>query len=181
MLQNICVYCSSSNHLATRYFDVADAVGRLLAHRGYTLLYGGGNAGLMGQMARAVHAHGGRVVGVIPARLKAREGVAYDVADELIITETMQERKALLFTRADAFLVLPGGFGTLEEFMEVLTLRHLGYHDKPIALLNTDGFYDPLVDLFEHFYREQVARASARTAYYVAADPEDALRYLEAP
>ena len=179
MLETICVYCSSSNRISLSYFDMADEVGRLLAQRGYTLLYGGGNVGLMGQMARAVHAHEGRVVGVIPERMKGREGVAYDMADELITTETMQQRKAILFTRADAFLVLPGGFGTLEEFMEVLTLRQLGYHDKPIALINTDGFYDPLLDLFDHFYREQFARAHARDSYYVTPDPEDALSYLE--
>ena len=179
MLQTICVYCSSSNRIALSYFDMADEVGRLLAQRGYTLLYGGGDVGLMGQMARAVHAHGGRVVGVIPEALKAREGIAYHVADELITTETMQQRKAILFTRADAFLVLPGGFGTLEEFMEVLTLRQLGYHGKAIALINTDGFYDPLLDLFDHFYREHFARPRARDTYYVTPDPEDALSYLE--
>ena len=179
MLQTICVYCSSSNRIATRYFDMAEDMGRLLAERGYTLVYGGGNVGLMGQMARAVHTHGGRVVGVIPERLKSVEGIAYDVADELIITETMQERKAVMFTRADAFRVLPGGFGTLEEFMEVLTLRQLGYHDKASALVNTDGFYDPLLELFDHFYREQFARPRARDSYYVTPDPEDALSYLE--
>ncbi len=179
MLQTICVYCSSSNRVAARYFEMAEALGRLLAERGYTLVYGGGNVGLMGQMARAVHTHGGRVVGVIPERLKSVEGIAYDVADELIITETMQERKAVMFTRADAFLVLPGGFGTLEEFMEVLTLRSLGYHDKAIALVNTDGFYDPLLELFEHFFEEHFARPRTRDLYYVATGPEDALRHLE--
>ena len=179
MLQNICVYCSSSNRIAVPYFEMADAAGRLLAERGYTLVYGGGNVGLMGRMARAVHAHGGRVVGVIPERLKAVEGVAYDIADELIITETMQERKAVMFTQADAFLVLPGGFGTLEEFLEVLTLRSLGYHDKAIALVNTGGFYDPLLELFDHFFEAHFARPHTRSLYHVAADPEDALRYLE--
>ena len=179
MLQSICIYCSSSNRIAAHYFEIATEVGRLLAEHGYTLVYGGGNVGLMGRMARAVHAHGGRVVGVIPERLKAIEGVAYDVADELIITETMRERKATMFTRADAFLVLPGGFGTLEEFLEVLTLRSLGYHDKPIALVNTDGFYDPLLELFDHFFEEHFARPHTRGLYYVASDPEDALRYLK--
>jgi len=179
MLKTIGVYCASSNHVAPRYFAVAETAGRLLAESGYTLLYGGGDVGLMGRLARAVHAHGGRVVGVIPERLKAREGVAYDVADEMITTETMQQRKAIIFTRADAFLVLPGGFGTLEEFMEVLTLRQLGYHDKAIALVNPDGFYDPLLTLFEHFYAEYFAHAYVRDLYYVAADPQDALRYLE--
>ncbi len=179
MLKTICVYCSSSNRIAARYFEMADEVGRLLAERGYALIYGGGNVGLMGQMARAVHEHGGRVVGVIPERLKAVEGVAYDVADELIITQTMQQRKATMFTRADAFLVLPGGFGTLEEFMEVLTLRQLGYHDKAIALINTDGFYDPLLELFDHFFDEHFARPYTRDLYHVATTPEEALRHLE--
>ena len=177
--ESICVYCSSSNRIAASYFEMAEEAGRLLAKGGYTLVYGGGNVGLMGEVARSVHAHGGRVVGVIPERLKAIEGVAYDVADELITTDTMQRRKAIMFTRADAFLVLPGGFGTLEEFMEVLTLRQLGYHDKAIVLVNTDSFYDPLLELFEHFYEEQFSRPQARTLYYVASDPADAFRYLE--
>ena len=179
MIESICVYCASSNHVAARYFEVAEAAGRLLAEGGYTLVYGGGNVGLMGRVARAVHEHGGRVVGVIPERLKAIEGVAYEVADEMIVTETMRQRKALMFTRADAFLVLPGGFGTLEEFMEVLTLRQLGYHNKPIAVVNAGGFYDPLVHLFEHFYQERFARPQARALYHIAPGPEAALRLLE--
>lgn len=177
---HICVYCSSSDRLDGAYVRVAEALGRRLAERGYTLVYGGGAVGLMGVVARAVHDHGGRVFGVIPEALKAREGVAYDVADELIVTETMQARKAIMFTRADAFVVLPGGFGTLEEFMEVLTLKQLRYHDKAIALVNTNGFYDPLVELFEHFFRERFAHERYRTLYHLAPDPDDALAYLEA-
>ncbi|MFQ5571271.1 MAG: TIGR00730 family Rossman fold protein [Rhodothermales bacterium] len=180
MRLNICIYCSSSNHVEAGYFDVAEETGRLLAERRFTLVYGGGNVGLMGRMARSVHAHGGQVVGVIPEALKQREGVAYDVADQLITTATMQKRKAIMFTRADAFMVLPGGFGTLEEFLEVLTLRQLGYHNKPIALVNTDGFYDPLLELFDHFFRERFAHKHSRAFYYIASDPEDALRHIEA-
>ena len=179
MLQNICVFCSSSNNIAIRHFATADEMGQMLAERGYTLIYGGGNVGLMGQLARSVHAHNGRVVGVIPERLKAVEGVAYDVADELIITETMQERKATMYSRADAFLVLPGGFGTLEEFLEILTLRQLGYHNKGIVLVNTYGFFDTLLRFFDYLYEEQVARRHSRPFYYVAEDSEDALRHLE--
>lgn len=179
MLQNICVFCSSSTQIAIRHFATADEVGQLLGQRGYTLIYGGGNVGLMGQLARSVHAHQGRVVGVIPERLKAIEGVAYDVADELITTETMQERKATMYRRADAFVVLPGGFGTLEEFLEVLTLRQLGYHDKGIVLVNTYGFFDPLLRFFDHLYQEKAARRQHRPAYYVAETPEEALHYLE--
>ena len=179
MSQNICVYCSSSNLVEKHFFEVAEEMGRLLATQGHTLVYGGGNVGLMGVLARSVHAHNGRVVGVIPEALKQREGVAYKVADQLITTATMQKRKAIMFTRADAFLVLPGGFGTLEEFLEVLTLRQLGYHNKPIALVNTSGFYDPLLALFEHFYEARFAHEHNRTLYHVAPDPAAAMDHLD--
>jgi uncharacterized protein (TIGR00730 family) len=180
MPKHLCVYCSSSDRVDRRYFPVAERLGALLAARGYPLVYGGGSVGLMGALARSVHAHGGHVVGVIPEALKAREGVAYDVADELVVTETMQQRKALMFTRADAFVVLPGGFGTLEELLEVLTLKQLHYHDKALVLVNTGGFYDPLLALFEHFFRERFAHEQHRTLYHVAPDPDDALAYVDA-
>lgn len=175
----ICVYCSSSDVIDPVFMAAAEELGRLLAGRGATLVYGGGNVGLMGATARAVHAHGGRVFGVIPEALKAREGIAYDLADELIVTETMQERKAILFTRADAFVVLPGGFGTLEELLEVLTLKQLRYHEKPIALVNVDGFFDPLLELFEHFYEARFAAPAHRALYFVAEEPGEALDYIE--
>ena len=178
MMKQVTVYCASSNSVDTRYLDVADAAGRLLAESGFTLVYGGGKVGLMGVIARAVHGHGGRVYGVIPEALMEREGVAYEVADELIVTKTMQERKAILFTRADAFMVLPGGFGTLEEFMEVLTLKQLRYHDKPLTLVNTDGYYDPLLHLFEHFFEQGFAAERYRKLYYVASTPEEAVDYI---
>lgn len=171
----ICIYCSSSDRIDRSFFPVAEAAGRQIAERGHTLLYGGGSRSLMGAAARAAHAAGGHVVGIIPEALRALEGVAYDAADELIVTATMAERKAILYTRADAFLVLPGGFGTLEEFLEVLTLRQLGYHDKPIALVNTNGFYDPLLALFDHLAREGFAREQHRTLYQVVATPEEGL------
>jgi len=180
MIRPVGVYCASSNHIDEKYFATASEMGRLLAERGHTLVYGGGNVGLMGTVARAVHEHGGKVFGVIPKALRNVEGVAYEVADELIITETMQERKRHMFTRAGAFVVLPGGFGTLEEFMEVLTLRQLGYHHKPIALVNTDGFYEPLLALFEHYYRTGFAHPRYRDLYHVASTPADALDYIAA-
>lgn len=154
--RNITVFCSSSNKVDRRYFEVAEQMGRCLADRNLTLVYGGGDVGLMGTMARSVHAHGGRVVGVIPSSLSSIEGIAYDVADELIVTETMSERKQIMSERADGFVVLPGGIGTLEEFLEVITLKKLGYHDRPVALVNTAGFFDGLLEFFsrletEHF------------------------------
>lgn len=180
MQQNVCVYCSSSDRVDRAYFAVAERMGDLLAARSHLLVYGGGRVGLMGALARAVHEGGGRVFGVIPEALKAAEGIAYELADDLVVTETMQERKAMMYRKADAFVVLPGGFGTLEEFLEVLTLKQLRYHDKAIVLVNTGGFYDPLLALFEHLFRERFARTQHRNLYHLAGTPEDALAYVEA-
>src|ERR1041385_8319731 len=120
----LCVYCSSSDRLESKYYDAAAELGREMVARGWGLVYGGGKTGLMGAVARAVKGEGGRVVGVIPEFMKVRE-LAFDKADELLTVVTMRERKLLMETRADAFLALPGGFGTLEEIMEILTLRQL--------------------------------------------------------
>lgn len=172
---NVCVYCASSDLLAPAHFDVAERLGHLLADGGHTLVYGGGSVGLMGALARAVHHRDGHVYGVIPQTLHAREGIAYHLADELDVTETMQERKRLMFTRADAFIVLPGGIGTLEEFMEVLTLRALGYHDKPIVLLSTDGFYEALMGFFDTLERQGFLRDDVFGLFEVVDSPEAAL------
>lgn len=175
----ICVYCSSSNHIDAIYPEVAEALGRALGERGHTLVYGGGNVGLMGVLARTLHEQGGRVIGVIPEKLKEKEGIAYGVADELIVTKTMRERKKVMYTRADGFVVLPGGYGTLEEFMEVLTLRQLGYHQRPIALVNTNGFFDPLLAFFERLYDERFARTRSEELVHIASGPTDALDLIE--
>jgi len=144
MPRNICVYCSSSDRVDPRYLAVGDRMGQLIAKRGDTLVWGGGSTGLMGSVARSTQAAGGRVVGVIPEALTNME-VAYENADELIVTQTMRERKQLLDERSDAFVVLPGGFGTLEELAEIHVLKVLGYSDRPLVLVNADGFYDPLL------------------------------------
>lgn len=175
----ICVYCASSDAVDAAFVAAAETLGQVLAGRGHGLVYGGGRVGLMGVLARSVHAHGGSVYGVIPEALKQREGLAYGVADELVVTETMQQRKALMFTRAEAFVVLPGGFGTLEEFMEVLTLKQLGYHGKAIVLVNTQGFFDPLLALFEHFFAHRVAHPRYRSLFHLAGTPEAAVAYAE--
>lgn len=134
----------------------------------------------MGVLARAVHERDGHVYGVIPEALKQVEGIAYDLADDLVVTQTMQERKAIMYTRADSFVVLPGGFGTLEEFLEVLTLKQLGYHQKPIFLVNAFGFYDPLLHLFDHFYDEHFARPDHRELYTVVRTPDEVMEQLSA-
>jgi cytokinin riboside 5'-monophosphate phosphoribohydrolase len=173
------VYCAASDHIASIHKELARELGAIIARGGHELVYGGGRVGLMGIVAESVHDHGGRVIGAIPTALKDREGIAYEVADEMHVTDTMQQRKAIIFNRADGFIVLPGGFGTLEELMEVLTLRQLGYHDKPIVILNTDGFYDRLLDLFEHFFEERTAHERYRSLYEVTEDPEDAVAIIE--
>ncbi|HEX7071046.1 MAG TPA: TIGR00730 family Rossman fold protein [Rhodothermales bacterium] len=177
-MRDICVYCSSSNHVHPRYGEIAERMGRLIADNGFRLVYGGGSVGLMGRLARAVHERNGHVYGVIPEALQMAEGVAYDLADDLVVTRTMQERKAIMYTRADAFVALPGGFGTLEEFLEVLTLKQLGYHQKPLYLVNAFDFYQPLLTLFEHLYAERFARENHRTLYEVVREPEDVIERL---
>lgn len=175
----VAVFCGASRRIPEAYADEAAELGRLLAERGYGLVYGGGDVGLMGVLARAVHAHGGHVAGYIPAELRHREGVAYTVADELHVTETMHERKQAIFGRADAFAVLPGGLGTLEEFLEVVTLRQLGYHDKPIVLVNSRRYFDPLLDFLEESTEIGFA-PEIRALFTVVDDPASAIVALEA-
>lgn len=175
---NICVYCSSSNIVAPVYFETARALGAELAKRGDTLIYGGANVGLMGAIAQSVKAGGGRVVGVMPEAIE-RMRITFESADEFILTRDMRERKAVMEARADAFVMLPGGFGTLEEITEILTLRQLGLHNKPIVIFNIASFYDPLVTLFEHFYRERFAKPW-QAMYHVTQTVEDLFKYLDA-
>lgn len=140
---SLCVYCGSRHGARPDYADAARAVGHEIGQRGWQLVYGGGNVGLMGEVANAALAAGGRVVGVIPRVLKERE-VGHQALDELHVVETMHQRKQMMAERAHAFLALPGGIGTFEELFEVWTWRQLGYHDQPIGLLNVAGYYDAL-------------------------------------
>ena len=176
---NICVYCSSSDNIKRDYFPIAAALGKLIAEHGDTLIWGGGRVGLMGETARAVHANGGRVVGVIPESMTSVE-IAYDNADELIVTQTMRQRKHEMDERSDAFVILPGGFGTLEELAEILVLKILKYHDRPMILLNAHGFYDKLLDLFDHFVEEKFARPRHLALLQVVDSPEAVYEVLHA-
>lgn len=145
----VCVYCSSSEAVSDGLRAVAEEVGTALAARGWAMVYGGGAVGLMGVAARAALAAGGHVTGVIPDKLVDREVALHDVT-ELIRTATMRERKQLMDDRSDAFLILPGGIGTLEELVEMVSLRQLGYHDRPIVVLDDDGFWAPLRQQLAH-------------------------------
>ena len=172
-------YCASSDRLDPKYYAVAAELGRELVARGWGLIYGGGKTGTMGAVARSVKQAGGRVVGVIPGFMKARE-LAYEEADELITVVTMRERKLLMENRADAFVTLPGGWGTLEEILEILTLRQLDLVRKPCVFLNQDGFYDPLLQLFERMLAEKFFRAGNLELFRVARTTVDVFTQLEA-
>jgi uncharacterized protein (TIGR00730 family) len=141
---SVCVYCASRTGTTPGFTAVAQAVGHWIGEHGGQLVYGGGNNGLMGMVADATLAAGGRVIGVIPKALVDRECAKLDCT-ELHVVDTMHERKRMMAERADAFLALPGGIGTFEELFEVWTWRQLGYHDKPVGLLNAQGYYDPLL------------------------------------
>jgi uncharacterized protein (TIGR00730 family) len=167
MSKLLCVYCSSSDRLEAKYYAAAEEIGREMVKCGWGLVYGGGKTGLMGSVARAVKTSGGQVIGVIPEFMKAKE-LAFTEADELVTVVTMRERKLLMETRADAFLTLPGGWGTLEEIMEILTLRQLDVLRKPCVFLNQDGFYDELLSFFRRMVAEKFNKPSNLDLFSVA-------------
>lgn len=179
MQKLLCVYCSSSDRLDPKYVAATEGLGRELVAQGWGLVYGGGKTGLMGAVARGTKSAGGRVVGVIPEFMKARE-LAFDAADELVTVVTMRERKLLMETRADAFVALPGGFGTLEEIMEILTLRQLDVVKKPCVIFNQDGFYDDLIRLFEKMLAEKFFKPSNMDLFRVANSIPDIFTQIEA-
>lgn len=178
MSKSICVFCSSSNHVHDQFFDAARELGLGIGQRGGTLVFGGTDLGLMRTVARAAHEGGGRVLGVIPEAFKIK-GIAYEAADELIVTDDLRQRKSVMESRSDAFVALPGGFGTLDELVEILTLRLLQLHQKPVLLVNTAGFFDPLLEMFERLYGGRFAKEEHRHLWQVFPDPEHALRILD--
>ena len=176
----IAVYCSSSTRIDPLYFNVARNAGALIAEGGHELIYGGGSVGLMGAIAEAVHERGGQVFGVIPEALKEKEGLAYHLADELIVTQTMQKRKSTMYRRADAFMVLPGGMGTLEEFLEVVTLKQLGYHQKPIVLINANGLFDTLLGYFDQLHEKNFTHEGSQDVYEGVPTPREGIDIIAA-
>lgn len=173
----VAVYCSSSNLVSAAFFEAAEAVGASLAARGWRLVYGAGSVGLMGAVARAVHAGSGQVMGVIPHALDRME-VTYEACDELHRVATMRERKALMEANADGFLTLPGGLGTVEEIVEILVLKQLGYLDRPVVFLNVGGFWNPLIAMFEEMIAQGFVLPTHRNLYKVVETVEDALDYI---
>lgn len=178
-MKRICVYCGSQNGDRREYGEAAEALGGALAGRGLELVYGGGRVGLMGRLADAVLAGGGRVIGVIPEALVARE-VAHHQVTDLRVVASMHERKALMAELSDGFAVLPGGLGTLEELAETLTWGQLGIHAKPCGLLNAAGYFDPLIAFFDHAADEGFVKPQYRALFQVGRTPEELLDLLAA-
>jgi uncharacterized protein (TIGR00730 family) len=174
---NICVFCSSSNALDDVYFNEAQRLGELIGQGGHTLINGGANVGLMDAVTFSASKAGAKTVGIIPEKMIGRS-LASDNSHEVIITSDMMERKAKMRDMSDAFIALPGGFGTLEEILEVITLRQLSYHTKPIVFVNTNNFFDNLFKQFEVSYDQQFAKEVYRKLYYEAENSIQAIEYI---
>ena len=172
---NICVFCGASAGNNPAYVEAAKALGQAIAERGLGLVYGAGNVGLMGELADAVLTEGGRAVGVIPHKLVDRE-LAHQELAKLYVVSTMHERKAKMHELSDAYIALPGGIGTMEEFFEAVTWRQLGYHDKPVALFNVGGFYDGIDGFFKTMQRDGFLHSDHRDLFFMETD---AMRLLD--
>jgi hypothetical protein len=177
LIRRICVYCGSNPGHDPRFIVAAQRFGEILADKRVGLVYGGGSAGLMGEIARSARERGGEIIGVIPEFLQAEERL-FRAADEIIVTADMHQRKQLMFEHADAFVALPGGIGTLEELVEQLTWAQLGRHRKPILIANIAGFWDPLIVMFDHLYDSGFLPGGRRVDYLVTPDVENILPTL---
>jgi uncharacterized protein (TIGR00730 family) len=175
---NICVYGASSGHIAKVYHDTAYALGKALAKRNHTLVYGAGANGVMGAAARGVYDNGGVIIGVAPTFFTV-DGMLFDHCTELIRTETMRERKKVLEDKSDAFIVAPGGLGTFDELFEILTLKQLGRHNKPVCFFNADGFYDTLLELLTKMADSHFMKPKSLELFKSFDDIDKMLNYIE--
>src|SRR4051812_47269729 len=178
MIRAVTVYCSSSNKVAAAFVEATKELGRALAANKWKLVYGGNDVGNMGVLAGAVRSAGGCVVGVTP-KLFVDKGCHDRNCDELIVTDGMRDRKAIMEERGDAFIALPGGLGTFEEFFEIICGKQLGYHTKAIVLLNIDGYYDPMLAMVNHGVELSFIKSQARELYFVANSVTRAMEYLK--
>ena len=174
----ICVYGAASDKIDKSFTDAAERLGEIMAERGHTLVFGGGDSGMMGGVARGVHNGGGSIIGVAPTFFDV-DGILFDCCDKWIRTETMRERKQAMEDESDAFVVSAGGVGTFEEFFEILTLKQLGRHEKAIVILNTNGYYDSMLTLLKEAADKNFLTQKCIELYHVSESPEEAIQYLE--
>ena len=175
----ICVYGASSNRIEQKYIAETEEFGRILVRRGHSVVCGAGAQGLMGAVQRGAHEAGGEIVGIVPYFFKEVDGALFDACTELIFTENMRDRKKLMEDRSDAFVVTPGGIGTFDEFFEMLTLKQLDRHDKPIVVYNMFGYYDALEEMIAVSIQNRFVNASCKELYAVLNTADEVLRYLE--
>ena len=178
-LKRLCIYCGSNPGVRAEYSAAAQAMGRGCAERGITVVYGGGKVGIMGTVADAALAAGGKVIGVIPRSMVAQER-GHEGVTELIVVESMHERKRRMAELADGFVALPGGIGTLEEIIEIFTWLKLGYHAKPVGLLNTAGYYTPLLQFLEHMRHEAFLSLNDHEQLIVAGEVDQMMESMGA-
>ena len=178
VIKRLCVYCGSRMGNDVAFWEAADLLGKLIVQRGWGLVYGCGSIGLMGVVADSVLAEGGHVIGVIP-ELLAKKEVVHDGVSDLRVVRSMHERKALMAELSDAFVALPGGFGTLEEFFEIITWTQLGIHRKNTGLLNLKGFFDPILTMIERAIEQEFVKETHRDLFIADEDPERLLDRLE--
>ena len=178
MIKNVCVYCSSSNSLDEIYYEEAELLGKLLAQNGFNVVYGGSKLGVMYKVSKSAKDNGAKVIGVMPEKLYDL-GASESFCDEFYLTTGMRERKAKLDEKSDAIIALAGGFGTLEELSEMIVQKQLCYNNKPIVILNTNGFYDDLLKFFENIIYKNFANKAARELYFVANTPIEAVEYIQ--
>lgn len=174
----ICVYGASSNAIDKSFIEVVERLGKMLVERGHSLVYGAGAQGLMGAVARGVHSMNGEILGVSP-RFFDVDGVLFEHCTELIYTDTMRQRKQIMEDSADCFIMVPGGIGTFEEFFEILTLKQLGQHKKPIAVFNINGYYKEMNDMIEKAIEQKFMKEKCRTLFELFDKMEDIFEYLE--
>lgn len=177
-IKSVCVYCASSSKISSVYFDATDQLGLLLAKNNINCICGAGNKGLMNSLTDSVIRNGGHVTGIIP-QFMVDEGWHHQKLSEIIVTETMHERKSLMAEKSDAVIALPGGCGTLEELLEIITWRQLGLYNKPIVILNVNGYYDDLIRMLEKAISESFMREEHKKMWQVASNALEAVELLQ--
>lgn len=178
MIKTICVYGASSNAIDSLYITAAERLGEKISAKGYALIFGGGASGVMGGTARGCEKNHGKIIGVAPKFFNA-DGVLFENCDDLIYTESMRERKGIFEKQSDAFIIAPGGIGTFDEFFEILTLKQLGRHNKPIAVYNVNGYYDSMINFLNNSVAQKFMNEHTLELFKIFDNDDDVLNYIE--